>query len=135
LTLRRPFLVTVCFLLPPRVHRVFAVTPHYLVVPARQKEPTAKAVKIGPYPPDFSLNRTTIRLKIEKIWPRFSTCSLRSLLPRRLLALLSSAVQIPAGPCIQRDIEDFRDVVDQVDLDLPADVAGDLCDVALVRSR
>ncbi len=40
---------------------------------------------IGPYFPDFSLNRTTIRLKIEKIWSRFSTFSLRSLLPRRLL--------------------------------------------------
>ena len=42
--------------------------------PARQKRST-----------DFSLNRTTIRLKIEKIWHRFSTFSLRSLLPRRLL--------------------------------------------------
>ncbi len=41
---------------------------------------------IGPDSPDFSLNRTTIRLKIEKIWPRFSTFSLRSLLPPRLLA-------------------------------------------------
>ncbi len=41
---------------------------------------------IGPYFPDFSLNRTTIRLKIKKIWPRFSTFSLRSLLPPRLLA-------------------------------------------------
>ena len=41
---------------------------------------------IGPYFSDFSLNRNTIRLKIEKIWPRFSTFSLRSLLPRRLLA-------------------------------------------------
>ncbi len=41
---------------------------------------------IGPDFPDFSVNRTTIRLKIDKIWPRFSTFSLRSLLPRRLLA-------------------------------------------------
>ena len=42
---------------------------------------------IGPYSPDFSLHRTTIRLKIEEIWPRFSTFSLRSLLPPRLLAI------------------------------------------------
>ncbi len=41
--------------------------------------------RIGPYFPDFSLNRTTIRLKIEKICPRFPAFSLRSLLPRRLL--------------------------------------------------
>ena len=42
---------------------------------------------IGLYFLDFSLNRTTIHLKIEKIWPRFSTFSLRSLLPRKLLNL------------------------------------------------
>ena len=42
---------------------------------------------IGPDFPDFSLNRTTIRLKIEKICPRFPTFSLRSLLPPRLLAV------------------------------------------------
>ena len=41
--------------------------------------------RIGPYFPEFSLSRTTIRLKIEKICPRFSTFSLRSLLSRRLL--------------------------------------------------
>ena len=44
---------------------------------------------IGPDFPDFSLNRTIIRLKIEKIWPRFSTFSLRSLLPHRLLLVRS----------------------------------------------
>ena len=42
--------------------------------------------RIGPYFPDFSANRTTMHLKIVKIWPRFSTFSLRSFLPRRLLA-------------------------------------------------
>ena len=42
--------------------------------------------RIGPYSPDFSANRTTMHLKIVKIWPRFSTFSLRSFLPRRLLA-------------------------------------------------
>ncbi len=31
-----------------------------------------------------------MRLKIEKIWPRFPTFSLRSFLPRRLLGLVSS---------------------------------------------
>ena len=41
--------------------------------------------RIGPYFPDFSANRTTMHLKIMKIWPRFSTFSLRSFLPRRLL--------------------------------------------------
>ena len=41
--------------------------------------------RIGPYFPDFSANRTTMHLKIVKIWPRFSTFSLRSFLPRRLL--------------------------------------------------
>ena len=52
---------------------------------------------IGPYFPDFSLNRTTIRLKIEKIWPRFSAFSLRSLLPRRLLAACNRHPQKLAG--------------------------------------
>ena len=42
--------------------------------------------RIGPYSCDFSANRTTMHLKIVKIWPRFSTFSLRSFLPRRLLA-------------------------------------------------
>ena len=41
--------------------------------------------RIGPYSCDFSANRTTMHLKIVKIWPRFSTFSLRSFLPRRLL--------------------------------------------------
>ena len=45
--------------------------------------------RIGPYFPDFSLNRTTIRLKIEKICPRFPAFSLRSLLPHSLLGLVS----------------------------------------------
>jgi hypothetical protein len=53
---------------------------------------------IGPYFPDVSLNRTTIRLKIEKICPRFSTFSLRSLLPRRLLARRGLFVSIPRIP-------------------------------------
>ncbi len=44
--------------------------------------------RIGPYFPDFSANRTTMHLKIVKIWPRFSTFSLRSFLPRRLLGPL-----------------------------------------------
>ena len=44
--------------------------------------------RIGPYFPDFSANRTTMHLQIEKIWPRFPTFSLRSFLPRRLLAKL-----------------------------------------------
>ena len=42
---------------------------------------------IGPYFPDFSANRTTMHLKIEKICPRFPTFSLRSFLRRRLLAI------------------------------------------------
>ena len=42
--------------------------------------------RIGPYFLDFSANRTTMHLQIEKIWPRFPTFSLRSFLPRRLLA-------------------------------------------------
>ncbi len=41
--------------------------------------------RIGPYSCDFSANRTTMHLKIVKIRPRFSTFSLRSFLPRRLL--------------------------------------------------
>ena len=44
--------------------------------------------RIGPYPCDFSANRTTMHLKIVKIWPRFSTFSLRSFLPRRLLGMI-----------------------------------------------
>ena len=47
--------------------------------------------RIGPYFPDFSANRATMHLKIVKIWPRFSTFSLRSFLPRRLLDPQASA--------------------------------------------
>ncbi len=53
---------------------------------AAEEEIYCESSRIGPYFPDFSLNRTTIRLKIEKICPRFPAFSLRSLLPRRLLA-------------------------------------------------
>ncbi len=52
--------------------------------------------RIGPYPCDFSANRTTMHLKIVKIWPRFSAFSLRSFLPRRLL--VESLVRI--GICV-----------------------------------
>ena len=54
--------------------------------PARQKLIYCESGRIGPYFPDFSANRTTMHLQIEKIWPRFPTFSLRSFLPRRLLA-------------------------------------------------
>ncbi len=44
--------------------------------------------RIGPYFLDFSTDRTTMHLKIEKIWPRFPAFSLRSFLPRRLLVVV-----------------------------------------------
>ena len=48
---------------------------------------------IGPYFLDFSANRTTMRLKIVKICPRFPTFSLRSFLRHRLLALVGAGRQ------------------------------------------
>ena len=54
--------------------------------PARQKLIYCESGRIGPYFPDFSANRTTMHLQIEKIWPRFPPFSQRSFLPRRLLA-------------------------------------------------
>ena len=59
---------------------------NYTWEPAPQKLIYCESGRIGPYFPDFSANRTTMHLKIEKIWPRFPTFSLRSFLPRRLLA-------------------------------------------------
>ena len=53
--------------------------------PAPQKLIYCESGRIGPYFPDFSANRTTMHLKIEKLRPRFPTFSLRSFLPRRLL--------------------------------------------------
>jgi hypothetical protein len=64
----------------------------------------AKAVEIGPYFPDFSLNRTTIRLKTEKICPRFSTFSLRSLLPRRLLRTARQLDSVAANRITGNDV-------------------------------
>ena len=52
--------------------------------PAPQKLIYCESGRIGPYFPDFSANRTTMHLQIEKIRPRFPAFSLRSFLPRRL---------------------------------------------------
>ena len=58
---------------------------NYTWEPAPQKLIYCESGRIGPYFPDFSANRTTMHLQIEKIRPRFPTFSLRSFLPRRLL--------------------------------------------------
>ncbi len=61
--------------------------------PAPQKLIYCESGRIGPYFLDFSANRTTMHLKIEKIWPRFPTFSLRSFLPRRLLGVKKGRIR------------------------------------------
>ena len=61
---------------PSRVRQPFCIIPKLIY---------CESGRIGPYFPDFSANRTTMHLQIEKIWTRFPTFSLRSFLPRRLL--------------------------------------------------
>ena len=60
-------------------------TPHFVPGACAAEINLLRKRRIGPYSCDFSANRTTMHLKIVKIWPRFSTFSLRSFLPRRLL--------------------------------------------------
>ena len=85
----------------PQVLGVIKSTQVPAQEPAPQKLIYCESGRIGPYFPDFSANRTTMHLQIEKIWPRFPTFSLRSL-PRRLLACefghSRAAVEFRDGP-------------------------------------